>query len=145
MGRNTTQELLTWHPVFCLVLISFTFKLTQTYIYKRTKLTQSSCTFAYNLKVKKPKHGTIVNSPHRGYTSVEVPLFPCHVPTSVSRKHLTVPYTVQTHLHYLYVPLFGYVLFCITLNETTYMFQHLVTTTNVPKVRYKSLDTFSGT
>lgn len=86
VGRNTTQELLTWHPVFCLVLISFTFKLTQTYIYKRTKLTQSSCTFAYNLKVKEPKHGTIVNSPRRGYASVKASLSPCHVPTSVSGK-----------------------------------------------------------
>ena len=39
---------------------------------------------------------------------------------------------VQTHIHYRYVPLFGYVLFCSNLKETTYTVHPLVPTTNAP-------------
>lgn len=39
VGRNTTQELWTRSLVFWSAPIFFTFKLTQTYTYKRTKLT----------------------------------------------------------------------------------------------------------
>ena len=132
MGRNTTKELLSWYPVFCLVLIFFTFKLTQTYIYKRTKLTQSSCTFAYNLKVKIPKHGTIVNSPRRGYASVKASLFPYHVPTSVSRKP-QLYHVWYRHIRTTYTyPHSGTFFFLYHLKETTYMVHPLVPTTNVP-------------
>lgn len=131
MERNTTQELLTRSLVFWSVPIFFTFKLTQTYTYKRTELTQSSCTFAYNLKVKEPKQDAVVNSPHRGYTSVEAPLFPCHVPTSVSGKPQL--YHVWYRLSYeRYVPISGTFFFVSLLMKLSICFKHLVPTTNVP-------------
>ena len=128
--RNTTQELWTRSLVFWSVSIFFTFKLTQTYTYKRTKLTYTSCTFAYNLKVKEPKRDVVVNSPLRGYTSVEVSLSPCHAPCKCFLKTLTVPCMVQTHTTNTY-PL-RVRSFLFQLNGTFYLFHFLVPTTNVP-------------